>query len=115
MYVGANSVDSDHTALQEQSDQNLHRLPFCLHLLETLLHRKIKLFYINDNYCRGWSGGAKVLCKLSVPGRPTNLGYSRAGAYCACSRCGWGMFGHFFSRLSFLFSFSLCGRRPDID
>ena len=26
-----------------------------------------------------------------------------------------GVFGHFFSRLSFLFSFSLSGRRPDID
>ena len=63
----------------------------------------------------GWSGGAKVLGKLSVPGRPTNLDNSRAGAYCACSRCGWGMFGHFFSRLSFLFSFSFFGRRPDID
>ena len=57
----------------------------------------------------------KVLCKLSVPGRPTNLAYSRARAYWACSRCGWGMFGHFFSRLSFLFSFSLSGKRPDID
>ena len=56
---------------------------------------------------RGWSGGAKVLGKLSVPGRPTSLDDSRARAYCACSRCGWGLFGHFFSRLSFLFSFSL--------
>ena len=28
---------------------------------------------------------------------------SRARAFCACSRCGWGLFGHFFSRLSFLF------------
>ena len=28
---------------------------------------------------RGWSGGAKVLGKLPVPGRPTNLDYSRAG------------------------------------
>ena len=28
-------------------------------------------------------------------------------AYCACSRCGWGLFGHFFPHLSFLFSFSL--------
>ena len=55
---------------------------------------------------RGWLGGAKVLCKLSVPGRPTNLDYSRARAYCACSRCGRGMFGHFFSHLSFLSSFS---------
>ena len=25
------------------------------------------------------------------------------------------LFGHFFSRLSFFFSFSLSGRRPDID
>ena len=55
----------------------------------------------------GWSGGAMVLGKLPVPGRPTNLDHSRAGAYCACSRCGWGMFGHFFSCLSFLSSFSL--------
>ena len=28
---------------------------------------------------------------------------------------GGGMFGHFFSHLSFLFSFSLSGRRPSID
>ena len=48
-----------------------------------------------------------VLGKLPVPGRPTNLDKSRARAYCACSRCGWGLFGHFFSRLSFHFSFSL--------
>ena len=48
-----------------------------------------------------------VLGKLPVPGRPANLDYSRARAYCACSRCGWGWFGHFFSHLSFLFSFSL--------
>ena len=44
-----------------------------------------------------------MLGKLPVPGRPTNLGKSGARAYCACSRCGWGLFG----RLSFLFSFSL--------
>ena len=37
----------------------------------------------------GWSGGAKVLGKLPVPGRPTKLDYSRAKAYCACIRCGW--------------------------
>ena len=28
----------------------------------------------------GWSGGAKVLGKLPVPGRPTDLDYSRARA-----------------------------------
>ena len=48
-----------------------------------------------------------VLGKLPVPGRPTNLDESRAKAFCACSRCGWGLFGlFFFSRLSFLFAFS---------
>ena len=55
----------------------------------------------------GWSGGAKVLGNLPVPGRPTNLDYSRARAYCTCSRCGWELFGHFFSHLSLLTSFSL--------
>ena len=35
------------------------------------------------------------------------FGYSRARAYCARSRCGWGLFGHFYSHLFFLSSFSL--------
>ena len=48
-----------------------------------------------------------VLGKLPVPGRPTNLDESRARAYCACSRCGSGLFGLCFSRLSFLFCFSI--------
>ena len=48
-----------------------------------------------------------VLGKLPVPGRPAYLDNSGARAYCACSRCGWGVFGHFFSGLSFLFSFFL--------
>ena len=48
-----------------------------------------------------------MLGKLSVPGRPTSLDDSRARVYCACNRCGWGLFGHFFSHLSFLFSFFL--------
>ena len=43
-----------------------------------------------------------VLGKLPVPGRPTNLDKSRARAHCACSGCGWGLFGHFYSRLSSL-------------
>ena len=41
-----------------------------------------------------------VLGKLPVPGRHTYLDDSRARAYCE-------LFGHFFSRLSFLCSFSL--------
>ena len=44
---------------------------------------------------RGWSGGAMVLVKLSVPRRPTKLDNSRARAYCGCSRCGLGLFRHF--------------------
>ena len=48
-----------------------------------------------------------VLGKLPVPGRPTNLDKSRARAFCACSRCGWGLFGHFSLSSIFLFSFSL--------
>ena len=42
-----------------------------------------------------------VLGKRSVPGRPTNLDYGKAKAYCACSRCGWELFGHFFFISSF--------------
>ena len=46
-------------------------------------------------FVRGWSGVAMVLGKLPVPRRSTNLDNSKARAYCACSRCGWGLFGHF--------------------
>ena len=45
-----------------------------------------------------------VMGKLPVPECPTNLDYSRARDYCACSRCGWGLFRYFFSPISFLFS-----------
>ena len=79
--------------------------------LASLLRYAVMYFYLKSVLLlfilKGWSGGAKVLGKLPVPGRPTNLEYSRARAYCACSRCGWGLFGHFFSHLSLLFSFSL--------
>ena len=57
------------------------------------------VWFTDSVSCGGWSGGAMVLGKLPVPGRPTNLDHSMARAYCACSMCGWGMFGHFFSRL----------------
>ena len=43
----------------------------------------------------GLSGGAMVLGKLPMPGRPTNLDWSRARASCACSRCGLGCFDIF--------------------
>ena len=51
----------------------------------------------------------------SHAGASYNFDYSRARAYCACSRCGWGWFGHFYSHLSFLFFLPLFRRRLDID
>ena len=56
-----------------------------------------------------------VLGKLPLPGRPTSLDKSRARAFCACSRCGLGVVRKFFLSSIFLFSFSLSGRRSDID
>ena len=44
-----------------------------------------------------------VLGKLLAPGRPTTMDNSRARAYSAYSRCGWGLFGHF--SLVYHFSF----------
>ena len=43
-----------------------------------------------------------MLDKLSVPVRPAALDNSRARAYCACSRSGWGCLNIF---LSSIFSF----------
>ena len=57
-----------------------------------------------------------LLGKLPVPGRPTYLDKSRTWAYCTCSRCEWGLFGHFFlSSIISLFFLPLSGRRPDVD
>ena len=61
------------------------------------------LLEVRFTFAWRWSGGAKVLGKLSVPGRPTSLDDSRARAYCACSRCGWGCLDIF--SLIYLFSF----------
>ena len=49
-----------------------------------------------DSLPMGWSGGAMVLGKLPVSGCPTDLEYSRTGAFCTCRSCGWGLFGHFY-------------------
>ena len=54
---------------------------------------------------REWSDGAVMLGKRSVDN-------SRARAYCAYSRCGLVGLDIF---LSSIFSFSLFGRRSDID
>ena len=54
----------------------------------------------------GGSSGVIVLGKHPVPGRPIYLGLSRARAYCACTGCGLGLFGLFFSCIMTLPSFS---------
>ena len=52
---------------------------------------------------QGCSGGAMVLGKLPVPGRPTKLDNSRARAYCACSTCEWVVWTLFSLIYHFLF------------
>ena len=56
--------------------------------------------------------------QLSVPGRPTTLAYGRAGACCACSRCGimWAKLFIFFisSILASFSNASSVGRQLDI-
>ena len=55
--------------------------------------------------CPAWCGQVVRWCWMNfpVPGRLTNLDENKTRAYCACSGCGWGLFGNLFSRLSFLF------------
>ena len=48
-----------------------------------------------------------VLGKLPVPGRPTFCIRVGQGSTALAVGDGWGWFGHFYSRLSFLCSFSL--------
>ena len=70
----------------------------------------ITMIFKESQHLMGWSDGAMVLGKLSVPGRPYYSDDNRARAYRASSRCGWGLFGCLYSPLSFLFSFSLSMR-----
>ena len=63
----------------------------------------------------GWSGGAMVLGKLPVPGRPTVWMIVGQGPIALAIGAGGGLFGYFYSPLSFLLFLPLSGRRPDID
>ena len=64
---------------------------------------------------RGWSGGAKVLGKLPVPGRPTILITVGQGSTALAVGAGGGCLDIFtLIYLSLLF-LPLFGRRPDID
>ena len=55
----------------------------------------------------GWSGGAMVLGKRPVLGRPTIWMIVGQGPIALAVGAGGGLFGHFYSPLSFLSSFSL--------
>ena len=56
-----------------------------------------------------------VLGKFPVPGRPTIWITVGQGPIALAVGVGWRLFGHFYSHLSIVSSFSLFGRRPDID
>ena len=56
-----------------------------------------------------------VLGKLSVPGRPTIWMIVGQGPIALAEGAGGGLFGHFYSPLSFLLFLLPSGRRPDID
>ena len=67
--------------------------------------------YRNTSSVGWWSGGAKVLGKLPVPGRPTNLAYRVGqGPIVLSVGAGGGCLDIFYSHLS-----PLSERRPDID
>ena len=54
-----------------------------------------------------WLGGAMVLGKLPVPGRPTIWIIVGQGPTALAVGAGLGLFGHFYSHISFLSSVSL--------
>ena len=91
----------------------IHYRIFLFKALQNVLPKVLKLHSKLGGEGGGWSGGAKVLGKLPVPGRPTNLDKSRARAYCVCSRCGWGCLDIFLSSIISLFF--LPQRRPNVD
>ena len=63
----------------------------------------------------GWPGGAMILGKLPVPGRPTNLDKSRARAYLVLVSAGGEGLDILLSSIISLFFLPLSGRRSDID
>ena len=67
---------------------------------------------ISDLYPR-WSGGAMVLGKLLVPGRPTNCIRVEQGPTALVVGAGGDGFDIFLSSIISLFYLPLSGRRPD--
>ena len=63
----------------------------------------------------GWSGGAEVLSKLPVPGRPTIWIIVGQGPFVLAVGAGGGCLDIFLSSITSLFFLPLSGKRPDID
>ena len=72
-------------------------------------------FWYPSSDAGGGSAGAIVLGKLPVPGRSTNLDYSRARAIVLAVGAGGGCLAIFLSSIISLHFLPLCGRRPDTD
>ena len=77
---------------------------FCLIIISIYWrHLNLAVFFFSG----GWSGGAMVLGKLPVPGRPTVWIIVGQGPTALAGGADGGCLDIFFSRLSFLFSYSL--------
>ena len=63
----------------------------------------------------GWSGGAMVLGKLPVPGRPTLWMIVGQGPIALAVGAGGAVWTLFFSPILSLLFLPLSGRRPDMD
>ena len=81
-------------------------------------HYLFKISFSNElQILSGDGGGGDRVgrCNCAMVGRPTNFDNSRARAYCACSRCGLGLFRHFFlSSIISFFYLPPSRRRPEI-
>ena len=67
----------------------------------------VRRCWVNFQCWGGCSGGAMVLGKLPVPGRPTTWTTVGQGPTALAEGAGWWLFGLFYSHLSFLLSLSL--------
>ena len=71
--------------------------------------------FINTDTVPGWSGGAMVLGKLPVPGRPTIWMIVGQGPIALAVGAGGVVWTFLLSSIFSLLFLPLSGRRPDVD
>ena len=80
-----------------------------LNLMDTKVNPNCLLFHRErereNRPAKSRGDGVVRWCLESIQSRSVLLIWIIVRVYCTCSRCGWGLFAHFFSRLSFLFCF----------